>query len=351
MRMESIMLTQRRSAWAWFATFLFTVCLVSSLPGADGLRHVQVGDTLPEFSLVDPNGRIFHYGPGRPVVLGIVVLQAKQGNLERLVADLETLARTLKAQSGSVDCVGVMSGPGGTEYLRARGSDARGAFPILLDPNFAFWGRLGVIAAPTAVVVGTDHRIQWVKAGYGFDFLAGFHAQLANALGQKAAPVAPVRVETLGNDSDRARRDRHIQLARTLAKKGRWDAALKELETLRQADPNAVDVALERGEVLCRAGRNEAALKTTEQVKASSDADKARSLFVSAWARRQMGELDTAEALLIRARKLAPESARMLYELGKVHEAKGDAQNALVCYRRALAEVFGDRDVTADSLK
>ena len=47
----------------------------------------------------------------------------------------------------------------------------------------------------------------------------------------------------------------------TLAKKGRWDAAVKELETLHQADPNAIEVTLELGEILCRAGKSEAALK------------------------------------------------------------------------------------------
>ena len=94
------MLTQRKGAWPWFTTLLLAACLVSSLPGADGLRQMHVGDIMPEFSLADPNGTIFHYGPGRVGVLGIVILQTKQANLERQVADLETLAQTLKCRSG-----------------------------------------------------------------------------------------------------------------------------------------------------------------------------------------------------------------------------------------------------------
>jgi Flp pilus assembly protein TadD len=342
---------QRVGALPWSATFLFLICSASALAGDGALRQMHVGDPMPEFSLPDPNGKVFHYKQGQASVLGVVVLQARQDNLERLVADLEILVPTLKSETGAFDCVGVMSGPGGKEYLRSRAAGAQDVFPIFLDPNFAFWGKLGVIAAPTAVVVGTDHKLQWVKAGYGYDFLAGLHAQLEKALGRKAGADASVRVETLGNDSNRARRDRHIQLARTLARKGRWESAVQELEKLRQTDPNAVDVVLELGEVLCRAGKNEAALKMMAEVKVESKADKAHSLWVSAWARRQMSELDVAGSLLGEALKLEPQSSRILYELGKVHQEKGDAQAAVTCYRKALAEVFGDAEAAGPSQK
>jgi len=131
-------------------------------------------------------------------------------------------------------------------------------------------------------------------------------------------------------------------MARTLAQTGRCEAAVRELETLRTLDPNAVEVALELGEVLCMAGKNEAALKVATEAKVETDRDKSRALLICACARRQMGELDTAESLLNRALKIEAGSARALYELGKVHESRGDLQKALSCYRRALEEVFGE---------
>jgi tetratricopeptide (TPR) repeat protein len=305
---------------------------------------------MPEFSLADANGASFHYQHQQARVLGIVVLQAGQSHLERLVTDVETLVQTLRAQAPAFDCVGVMSGPGAREYLRSHRATAGGAFPILADPDFAFWGKLGVIAAPTAVVAGADDKVLWVKAGYGYDFVAGFHAQLGKALGLGGADAAG-RVETLENATERARRDRHIQLARTLAKKGRLESAMAELEKMHRLEPNAVDVALELGEVLCRAGKNEAALKLAADVKAESSADKAHALLVLAWARRQMADLSAAESLLTKALELEPQSPRILYELGKVHQAKGDARQALTYYRRALAEVFGDAEATGSSQK
>ncbi len=102
---------------------------------------------------------------------------------------------------------------------------------------------------------------------------------------------------------------------------------------------------------MCRAGKNEAALKTVAQVKAEAAEDKARVMLVSGWAKRQMGDVDAAEPLLTKALELSPESPRILYELGKVHQAKGDVAKALACYRRALAEVFGDAETAGLSHK
>ena len=64
-----------------------------------------------------------------------------------------------------------------------------------------------------------------------------------------------------------------------------------------------------------------------------------------------MADLATAEAMLTQALELDRESPRILYELGQVHQAKGDTAKALACYSKALAEVFGDADVINVSQK
>jgi tetratricopeptide (TPR) repeat protein len=345
------MLKHRGRGSQCLAALVGVVCFVSPGWGQEGLRRVHVGDTMPEFSLTDARGTAFRYEHKQARVLGVLILQAGQIHLERLVTDLEALLQQLRVEAPGFDCVGVMSGSGTSEFLRSRAADAGKALPIVADPNFAFWGKLGVIAAPTAVVVGTDHKVRWIKAGFGYDFVAGFHSQLNEALGLGGSAGADVHVQTLANTSVRSRRDRHIQLARALAKKARWESAIGELEKARELDPNALDVALELGEILCRAGKNEAALKTAAQVKAESADDKAHVMLISAWAKRQMGDIGAAESLLTKAVELAPESPRILYELGKVYQAKGDTEKTLACYRRALAGVFGDAEAVGLSHK
>ena len=345
------MLTQRNRTGWWPLALIFLAGTGPALSGQDGLRQWHVGDVMPEFSLSDPNGPAFKYEHGQARVLGVIVLQAGQTHLDRLLTDVEGLIQKLHAQGAKFDCIGVMSGPGAGGALRSRDAEAREAFPVLADPNFAFWGKLGVIAAPTAIVVGADHKIQWIKAGYGYDFVAGFHAQLTKVLGLGGGADATVRVETLENTSTRARRDTRIQLARMYARKGRPELAIEELEKLRRLDPNAVEITLELGEVLCRAGRNEEALKLASGIKAEAPADKARVLMISAWAKRQLGDTNAAESFLTKALELAPKSPRILYEFGKVHQARGDRDKALDCFRRALAELFGDADAGGPSQK
>jgi cytochrome c-type biogenesis protein CcmH/NrfG len=335
----------------WLAALAGAIFLVSPGLGEEGLRRVHVGDTMPEFVLTDARGTAFRYEHKEARVLGVLVLQAGQTHLLRLVADMEVLLQKLRLEAPGFDCIGVMSGSGTSEFLRSREPDAGQTLPIVADPNFSFWGKLGVIATPTAIVVGTDHKVRWIKAGFGYDFVAAFHSQLNEALGLGGRVGATAPVQTLENTSVPSRRDRHIQLARALAKKARWESAIGELEKARELDPNAVDVALELGEILCRIGKNEAALKTVAQVNAKSAEDKAHVMLVSAWAKRQMGDADTAEALLTKALELTPESPRILYELGKVHQAKGDAAKALACYRRALAGVFDDTEAAGPSHK
>jgi len=319
------------------------------LSAQESLRRIRTGETMPAFSLTEVSGKGFTYDPSQERVLGIVVLKAGQSQFPRLMNDLETLVKDLRSKGKAFDCVGVMSGPGAREYLQTQDPNGRTSLPVLLDPEFELWGKLGVIAAPTALVVGTDQKVRWAKAGLGYDFIPGFHAQLAQALGLKTGAQGAISVQTLKNASNRARRERHVRMARTLAEKERFELAVSELEKARMLDPNATDVAFELAELLCRTGKSARALQIAKEVKADTRPDSARVLLISGWARRQMGELDAAEALLSKAIGLDPRSARILYELGKVYQAKGDFEKAVVYYRRALARLFEETEKTPPS--
>ena len=138
-------------------------------------------------------------------------------------------------------------------------------------------------------------------------------------------------------------------MAKMLQKKGRLESAIKELHKARGMDPNSVDILFELGELFCTAGRNQEALDLVEAIKITSRFGKARALLISGWAKRQMDELDKAEELLLEATKLDPKSIRGFFELGKVYEARGDAEKAMQAYHRALLLVFERPVITAVS--
>jgi len=327
------------------AVAVVALVVVGPLWGQEGLRRIHRGDTMPAFALATVDDQKFTYGAESQRVLGIVVLKTGQDHFGRIADDLSKVIEELKASGKPFDCLGVMSGPGARESLQKLDPNGHASFPVLLDPRFELWGKLGVVAAPTAVVVGTDHKVRWAKAGYGYDFVPAFHAQMAQALGIADRSVdASVQVETLANASSRARLERHAQMARSLAKRGRLELAIAEFQKARALDPNVVEVVLELGELLCRAGENQAALGVAAEAKVKTDRERARVLLISGWARRQMGQLDTAQSLLAESLKLDPESPRVLYELGQVFQAAGDIDKAAAHYRRALALMFEEPD-------
>ena len=328
------------------------ICLVAVVSGfamarvatsEEGLRRIRPGETMPAFSLPAADGKPFTYDPNGGRVLGLVLLKTRQDHFSRMVEDLEGVVKNLKAGGKPFDCVGVMSGPGARDSLWALDPNGHPLLPVLLDPDFALWGKLGVIAAPTAIVVGTDGKVRWAKAGYGYDFIPGFHLQVAQALGiAESDAETSVHVETLQNASDRARFQRHVQMARSLAKRGRLNLAIDEFKKAQALDPNAVEPVFELGELLCRNGQNEAALKIVSEAEARTDRERARLLLISGWAQRQIGNRDTAQSLLSESLKLDPKSPRTLYELGKLFQEKGQMDQAADYYRRALAQVFDE---------
>ena len=132
-------------------------------------------------------------------------------------------------------------------------------------------------------------------------------------------------------------------MAKMLQEKGRIESAVNEVRKAKELDPNSIEVALELGELFSKVVKNEAALNVIKQIRVTKRADKARLLRISGWAKRQMGDFETAEKDLLEATKLDAKSCRGFFELGQVYQAKGDKDKAIAAYYRALTLVFGGR--------
>jgi tetratricopeptide (TPR) repeat protein len=95
-------------------------------------------------------------------------------------------------------------------------------------------------------------------------------------------------------------------------------------------------------ELFCRAGRGQAALEITKTLQVTKRFDKAKLLLISGWAKRQMGEIDTAEKLLLEATTLDPKSTRALFELGKIYQSRQEIEKAMKLYHKALTVIFNE---------
>ena len=338
----------RKQGLAGIVAFVLAVqVLLASTLSEAALRKVNVADTMPEFSLQGVDGSApFAYKHSGGKVLVLAFLPAVQDRLERAVADVEALAKSFPEQIKLIDFACVISGPVEKDLLKSIKPGSELGFPILLDGEYHLWGTLGVIAAPTFLIVGKDDKILWIKAGYGYDFVpvARVHVNQALGIAQETALEDAQHVKALTNDTVSDRLQRHLQMAKVLEQKGRFESAAAEIQKAAELDPNSIEPGLELGELYCRAGRAKTALELAEKLKATGRTDKARVLLISGWARRQLNELEPAEKLLLEAVTLDPKSIRALFELGKVYQARGQLDKAVESYRKALAIVFAESE-------
>ena len=314
----------------------------SAGPGQPALRKMKLGDTMSEFSLPDSTGKVFEYKQNRKRVLAMVFLSADQKQSKSAASDIQQILGDLRGKAEPFDFVAVMTEPPKSDFFES--ADPKSAFPVLLDSQYKLWGKLGIIARPTVLIIGKDDKASWIRAGHAYDFAPALRSNLSHALGiaGAGAPKETVEAMALTNNTVGSRVKRHLQMAKMLEKKGRFDSAIAEVRKAQALDSDSVEPVLELGELLCRVGKGKAALETIENVRTTERRDKARLLLISGWAGRLTGDLAPAEKYLLEATKLDPKSARGYFELGQVFRAKGEKDKAIAAYHRALTLVFGD---------
>jgi tetratricopeptide (TPR) repeat protein len=314
----------------------------SAGPGQPALRKMKLGDTMLEFSLPDSTGKMFEYKHNRKRVLAMVFLSADQQQSKSAASDIQQILADLRVKAAPFDFVGVMTEPPKSDFFES--ADPKSAFPVLLDSQYKLWGKLGIIARPTVLIIGKDDKASWIRAGHAYDFAPALRSNLSHALGiaGAGAPEETVEARALANSTDGSRVKRHLQMAKMLEKKGRFDAAIAEVRKAQALDPRSVEPILELAELLCRTGKGKAALETIEKVQVAERRDKARLTLISGWAGRLTGDLASAEKHLLEATKLDPRSTRGYFELGKLFQARGEKDKAIAAYHRALTLVFGE---------
>lgn len=322
------------------------VCLFLPRQNIKGsTRRIGIGNKMPEFSASDTSGKVFDYKHGVGKVLMAVFLSTNQKNSAQAAADIKGIVTKLAGQTKRLNVVVAIDDPNSQTFFRSDPNEPVVGIHVVADTEYKLWGKFGIIATPTVIISDTNDTVLWVKAGHSYDFVPVIRARLNQALGiaQEIDPNDASRVKTVTNATVTARIKRHLQMAKMLQAKGRIESAINEVRKAKELDPNSVEAALELGELFCRVSKNEAALNIVKRIKATKRLDKARLLWISGWAKRQMGDLETAEKNLLEATKLNPKSCRGFFELGQVYQAKGDKDKAIAAYYRALILVFGGR--------
>lgn len=338
----SNLIRAKRNILTWLVLILSAGLFFPCAGVYAGRRRIGIGERIPEFSATDTTGKIFEHKHGGGKVLMVVFLSGRQKRSVQAADDIERIVGKLGANAERVEVAVVVNDPNAGYIFQFKKQESLLVPYLFPDTEYKLWGKFGIIVTPTVIISDTNDTILWVEAGYGYDFAPVIQARLNQVLGiaQEIDPNDAGRVKTVRNATVEARIKRHVQMAKILWQKGRSKSAISALRKAIEMDPNSVETKFELGELFCKAGRSQAALDLVEGIKVTKQVDRARRLLIYGWAKRQMGELDRAEKLLLESTKLNPKSLRGLFELGKVYQAKGEVEKAMEAYFRALTQFF-----------
>jgi len=320
-------------------------------------RRISIGNKLPEFSASELSGKLLDYKHGSGKVLLAVFLSSKQENSTKAATDIKEIVSKLAAQAKRLSVVVAVNDPNNQTIFRSEPNEPDPNEPgvvvhLVVDTEYKLWGKFGIIATPTVIISDTNDTVLWVKAGHGYDFAPVVRARVNQALGiaQEIDPNEAAQVRTVTNDTVAARVKRHLQMAKMLQEKGRTESAITQMKKARELDPNSVELALEIGNLLCSIGQGKSALEILKGVQTKGYIEKSKLLLITGWAKRQMGNFEESEKLLLEAIRLNPKSGRAFFELGQVHQAKGEVEKAMLAYYQALTLVFS-RELNISDLK
>ncbi len=306
-------------------------------------RKLKLGEKMPEFSATDVSEANVAYEHGKGLVNIVAFLSSDQKQSIQAAGDIKKILSDIRKHKDRMNLYVITDKLKTYSYFQTTGDDSPFIFNCLIDKDYEHWGKFGVIATPTVFISNKFDKISWMKAGYGYDFAPAMKEQLKWVLGVVDKPKDDKTVvKNLSNDSKKAKIKRHIRFSKMLEGKGRIDSAIKELQKALELEPGSIDVKLRIGELYCRSGQNEMAIASISGIDPKSYADQGRFDLVNGWAKRQMGQLDEAEADLIEATKHNADSTRAYFELGKVYQAKGESEKAVEAFHTALSKIFGE---------
>jgi tetratricopeptide (TPR) repeat protein len=329
------------------ACIVLALAIVQLVPwsGADAVgRRLEVGQKVPEFSADDIAGRPFEYKHGCRRAMMMAFLSATQKRPAEAAEAITRIVGKLGGKAENLNVVIVAYNPDDPNCFQSAQRRSKACYHVLSDKGFVLWGKFGVIAMPTVIVSDANDNVLCVEAGHTYDFDPVIRAHLNQALGiaQDTHPGDADKVETATMDTDAARALRHLQMAKMLKKRSRFESAIEQAQEARLLDPNCVEAALELGELYCQTGQSRIALVAINQIEGSNRMEKARVTLLKGWAQRQMSQLSVAEKLLLEATLLNPNLSRGYFELGKIYQASGQTEKAMASYRKALALLFGE---------
>jgi len=228
--------------WVIDAVLRLALWAALALPAAGARAVIDVGETAPAFQLEDVRGRAHALDGQSSVPLVLVFAMPEDLYTSRALADLDAMfARDRALGVGLRRWVIFSRIRSGDTLARIQAvAKAHPAWTVLLDRRDAPYRDYWIVATPTVVLVGPDHKVAATHPGYDPALEQDVRLALARLLGvtlPEAATGTP------------APPDMRLQMARRLAERGLYDRALPFYLKIAESGPLPPEAQLELAEV------------------------------------------------------------------------------------------------------
>ncbi|MBI4585379.1 MAG: redoxin domain-containing protein [Planctomycetes bacterium] len=307
---------------------------------AFAVENLKAGDPLPAFSLprADKEGEYkSDQLKGRPAA--IVFWRPHQSMSLDALRDLKAVAQEISA--GKLQVVAVDASNSPAEKVQAALASENLTFPILLDPQRTLYGKVGVIVAPTTLLLDAQGVLKFILASHPIQYRQVIRARLRFLLGEINEQQMSQEIEptVFKIDQNLAAAWRMFNLGSKLQAEGKPDQAVAIYEKAISQAPSFSEARCALGFLKLAAGDLDAAAQHFRTALANNPTLPLAQLGWSAVLART-GEDRKAEQILLSLIGQQSIASRVRYELGRIYKARGETDKALTFFQDALAAVF-----------
>lgn len=313
--------------------------LLAAAPPAFALRGVKEGSSVPAFSVDTLAGRVVTQDTYKGKVLLLLFVRPQQNYSQTALLAADELQKKNSGSPFAVLAVATRADPDGS--LAALAAQKGLTLDIALDPTRRMYTDLGIIVAPTALLIDPTGTIRFVVAHVPQGYPRRLQAHVDLLLGKIGESEYRDRLGMAGNAPSKEAQtfDERLALARLLTQAGDEQQAMAVLQELKEQKPDAVPVAAVLGMLYLRQGKVDDAAKELGRLP-RHDPEPTEMTLAQALLAVDRGEAAEAQKRLDEIGVASAERSRILFALGQLYERQKQEDKALACYRQALEGVF-----------
>jgi peroxiredoxin len=306
----------KRNFWLAFSLLLTIVLLAQ--PRVWGFRNLKEGEKTPDFKLENLDGKTHSLSQYDGKVVIVLYWNTRQVRSLDALKALKSLHETFSDQP--VQILAITKDTDNPSAIQVMKKALNLPFPLLLDSKEEVYSQFGVFVFPSTAVIDRKGMYRFHYGGFREDYPEEISGQARVLLGLISADELRAeegaKAPVVTKEQKRARN--HINLGKTLRKRGMDEKALEEIKKAVALDPSNPEGQILLGFVLLDQGELDQAL---EHLSTGMELDpKSTDAKIGLGrAYRMKGETDKALGILDRELNLCPDSAAIHLELGEVY--------------------------------